>query len=461
MTFPRHRWLTILFLVGACVVLTILWLPGLQFPIVSDAAAYGLLGRSMWEHGTYWLFGAPYAKQLPFHAVTSYPFTAIFGFHVGMKVATLVAGWAVLLFTYLLISKTFSRNAAMIAVIGVLFQPSFILMTQLGSADLLFTFLFLAAALFFIKAEQDQRFYILAAIAAGCMCLARYNGLPVLPFFAIWILRKRRGHLISPIRITALVIGVGIVSIWFIRNWITFGNPFYTEYSGELAAEAPNHVAQLISNIFYYGNPIHNILPFFLIFALYGLWKEWKKQIFLMMMMAGVLALTAIWWVQAMRFAFPGYVILMGFAAAGILHAYGQVGRWANIFVVGCVIIFLGTHLPAICLYTYGQCNAAFDRTIGGLPKNLGLTSEGFYATTQARAYFNAHAETGALLLTEEPLGAIVMKEGGWYRPDIVIQEDSVLCGAYRLTQRPYENEEILFSTKDAPVTVVARSKCK
>lgn len=469
------------FIALASLVLVVLWFPGLKYPVVSDTAIYALLGRSVWTEGVYHLFGQPYAKHLPFHAVTAYPLTLLFGVSAGMKAATLLAGMAVLLFAYLLVARTFSRPVARIAVIGILFHPAFVLMTQFGSADLLFTALFLATLVFFLRARDDARWYVLAGVAAGCMCLTRYNGIPVLPFLGAWTLWDRRHQLRSPWLLAGAALALGIVSVWFIRNQLTFGDAFHTDYTGELSAEGPDHWAQLVSNTLYYLNPVHNIFPFFLPFSLYGLWRYGRPRVFLILAMLSVWVLTSVWWVQAMRFAFPGYVILLGFAGAGIVDLYNRfsfAGFWffgskrktsnqkpitARLFFIGsCVILFLGIHAAGLCLYTYGECNAFFDRTVGGLPPDMGLTSEGFYAWYRAAEYVNAHAEPGSAVVAGDDVALGALREG-FFRPDLQVRsgEDGT-CPTYVIAQIRDEAERAraVFTTTDAPHTSVTRTGC-
>ncbi len=99
-----------LFLSGCCIVLVLLWRPGLQYPVVSDAVHYGLLGRDLWLHGTYILSGIPYANHLPLHAFLSFPFTQLLGFHLGMHVTSLIGGFLALIATFFLTRKVFDEK---------------------------------------------------------------------------------------------------------------------------------------------------------------------------------------------------------------------------------------------------------------------------------------------------------------------------------------------------------------
>lgn len=456
----HRRWVAAIFLIVCCGILTILWLPGLKYPVVSDTVHYGLLGRSLWERGTYALEGVPYANHLPLHAFLSYPFTRLLGFHSGMHVSSLIAGFGVLIAAFFLskrVSGSTSLTMPMMVTAAILIHPAFVLMSMLGSADLLFAALFLTSLLFFLTAEDDRRWYIAAGIVAGLASLTRYNGLPLFALFFGWVCWKRRADLRSKWFWLGLGLGLGLATLWFVRNAITFGNPFYSNYTAELAQEAPNPIIMFLRNIVYYGNPIHNVFPFFFVFALYGLYRHARQQLFLVLAMLAGAMLSMIWWVQAIRFLFPAFVILLFFAVWGVGDVLSKAvsgKRKAGIaFVIVCGVLVQSTSL---CLYTYGECNAAFDRSVGILPKNMGLTPEGFYAWHLARNAINRIAEPGASVFYEFPEESL-----GIFRSDLRITSDSSVCSAYRITQRPAAGgEEILFQTDAWPVTSVVRGEC-
>ena len=79
--------------------------------------------------------------------------------------------------------------------------------------------------------------------------------------------------------------GALLFSLWLLRNFLIFGDPLYSEYSGELMKQAPSLVEQFLSNVFYYGNPLQNLLPILLVFAAYGLVRFWRTYLFLVFVM--------------------------------------------------------------------------------------------------------------------------------------------------------------------------------
>jgi len=438
------------------VLLTVLWLPGLRFPVVSDTLNYAFLGKNVWEQGAYTLTGMPYTKHLPLHALVSYPLIRTFGVHFGMHLSTLLGGFGVLTATFLLVRRLLRSPAlAAATTAAVLAHPGFVLMSMLGSADLLFTTLFLLALYFYVKAEDERRFYLLAGACAGLSCLTRYNGITLFPLFLGYALWKRPRHLRSAWLWGGIAVGPAIFSTWLLRNFLVFGNPLYSGYAGELQQEAPSLVEQFLSNVAYYGNPLHNLFPFFFVFALIGLWRHARTQPFLLLAMLAAWLLSSIWWVQAIRFFFPGYPLLLVFAILGLIDVLHWRSR--SLLILPLLITAgIGVQSLSFCLYTYGDCNAWFDRRVGILPKNMGLTPEGFYAWHLARNFINDHAERGALVYYEMPEVSESV-----FRSDLHVVADRNLCPLYRITQRPEPDAEILYTTAAAPETAVTLQRCQ
>jgi len=438
-------------------VLVLLWLPAARFPITSDTTNHFLLGQSVWQHGTYVLEGAPYAKHLPLHAVLSYPLAALLGPHMGMKLSTLLAGFFVVIGTFVLFRKSFSFSIALLAAIFVLFHHGFILMTMLGSADLLFTALFLFSLAAFDRAEKDSRLYIVSGLLLGLSVLTRYNGLILFPLFAFFILWKRRAHLKSGSLWAGLILACGVAGIWFVRNALVFGNPLFTSYGSEYGEHVPSLIGEVFKNVLYYGNPLHNILPVLLVLALWGLWCQGRKQPLLTLGFLAGIAFGLLWWVKGIRFAFPGYPILLGFSAIGAADMWKRFGiaRW---LVVLMILFTIALHASALCVYTYGQCNAWVDRTVGIFPANMGLSSEGLYEFAQAKDYINANAPQGSAVIVTS-MNYPTWKTG-LFRPDIrVVQSLSEACPAYEIVQnKPVQ--EPLFTTDSAPLTHVVLREC-
>jgi hypothetical protein len=406
------------------------------------------------------LLDVPYGKHLPFHALVSYPFVWMLGYTLGMKVSTLLAGFTVLVVSFFLLERVMSREVAALSVVFLTFHHAFILMTQLGSADLLFTGLFLISILAYLKADTDVRYYTVAFLVAGLACVTRYNGVPLFGLLLGHLLLFRRGDLRYIIVWISAIAGGLIFVLWLIRNWKVFGNPLYTEYSLELTQHSLGTFDQLLSNVVYYLNPLHNILPVLLICAVWGLWKHGRQHKFLIAAILAAWVLTAFWWVQSMRFAFPAYPILMGFAVVGLMDLfrrfirYPMLSHW--ILVVGTII---GVHAGALCLYSYGECNSLFDRSVGLIPSNLGLTSEGFFAWHEARTYILEQGDPSTTVFALGEIDVRIWQDGQVMGSDRTLSSERD-CGMYVITQNPKEGEQIIYTSPSYPQTSVILQSC-
>lgn len=448
-----RRW----FLPLCCAVLFVLWLPGLRYPVVSDTVHYANLGISLWEDGRYALDGRPYAAHLPMHALLSYPLVRALGINLGMHVLTLLGGMAVLCATYALFRRMIGEGAARLATVFILLHPNFLLMSMLGSADLTFTALALGSLLSFLKAAEDRRWYLACGAAMGLASLTRYNGLPLLPLLFFWGLAARSRDRRSAWFWGGMTLSGMIIGAWFLRNFLVFGDPVHSVYVGELAQESDGPFGQILSNIVYYGNPFHNVFLLFP-FAIAGVVFHARRQKLLAMAMLALWILTAIWWVQAMRFAFPGYALLLGFAALGVRDIYRWLRPGFAVTIIAAVLA-AGAHAGITCLYAYGRCNAFLDRRVTWIPKNLGLTPEGFEAWAQAKNWINENVPRGSTVAVPGANDALRRQEGV-FRKDIDVVELDKQCPAYAITQHPAPGDTVLFTTEDQPATSVVLSEC-
>jgi len=414
-----------------------------------------MLGKSVWTDGFYNLFGEPYAKHLPLHAIVSYPLVASLGPQLGMKMSSLISGFGVLVMSFLLLRRTFSLEVAVVSVIFLVFHHAFVLMTILGSADLLFTFLFLASVFTFLLSKKDKRWYFAAFVLLGLASLARYNGVLLFAVYPLTVFFDRRRDFLSRSFIISFLIGAGIFGLWFLRSYLVFGDPFFTEYSSEFKEESIALHAQIIRNIFYYIGPFHNLLPILFLCSLYGLWKRKKENAFLIVIMCTLWVLAAVWWVQAMRFAFPGYTILMGFASWGLIDILRKTPKAITYLIIAAIIVL---HSTSLCLYAYGECNSCFDKNVGHIPPNLHISSEGFHTWDLARNFINDNAEENGFVLVIDPVNEFAWKDGV-FRGDLTVTMDPSACPLYRIMQNPSEGE-IIFTTVDEPKTSVIQLKC-
>jgi len=451
-------WLHGFLFLGLCfVILLFLWLPGLRLPITSDTSVYMRLGASLWHTGSYVLDGAPYAKHLPLHPLLSYPFVWLIGGQMGMKVSSLLAGMGVLAATFFLLKRPFGTTVASLAILFLALHHGFVLMTILGSADLLFTALFLGSLAAFQAADDRKKMYLLSGVFLGLACLTRYNGILLFGLYPLFILRKRPRDLKSAYLWGGACLALGLFGLWLVRNAIVFGNPLFTSYTSEFQAQTPSLLREVWRNFLYYLNPLHNILPVLLCFSLWGLWREGKRNALLVLGMMAGSAFALIWWVKGIRFAFPGYPILLGFATVAVLDLWQKRSR--RMIFVFVAVLTLALHTGALCVYAYGQCNAWFDQTVGHIPSDLGLSSEGLFGISLARDYINSEAPYGSTVLVDSV--NYWTWQSGVFRPDIrIVSSLKEQCPAFFIDQSVTSVGAALFQTKSAPITKVFLLQC-
>ncbi len=455
----RQHWHT-LSLVGACFLLVLLWLPGLQYPIAHDAAAYALLSKNIW-HGTYSLFGQPYAQHLPFHAAFSYPFVAIMGDNLGMQISTLMAGLLMLVGLYLFVQQQVSARIASVTVLFAAVHHGVVYQSFTGYADLLFSALFLYALWSYGKAGNNARWYIATGVFTGLACLTRYNGLPLFPLFLGYTFWARRAQSKAVVFWVGGLIGVGIFSLLLVRNAIAFGNPVHSYYWAEQAGWRGTSAFQTVAeNVVYYLNPLQNILPILLIAALYALYKHGRSSTFLWLSMLTGWLVAIPWPVQSIRFALPGHMILLAYAAWGITEWWQKKTPRQPMIRSALIVTLLLTHTSALCLYSYGWCNATADRTFSFLPANLGLTQEGLHSFNLARRFLNQNATSNSQILIENPVEAAAWQHEVFLE-DLVVSPTVDTCPVYRIYQNrePVEGSQ-LYRTATKPTVVVTRQSC-
>jgi hypothetical protein len=282
----------------------------------------------------------------------------------------------------------------------------------------------------------------------GLACLARYNGVFLFPLVAGAVLARERTLRLPWQFFAGGAIGAFFFTAWLYRNFLAFGSPFYSEYRDQLS---PDYLSVIGGNVLFYLNPLHNVLPVLFICLLYGLWRHARGRSFPLWTAAAASALTMIWTTTSMRFVFPAFPILLGFAAWGAIDLITHLpSRWRGIAVSLGAALLLVTHLGMLCIYTVSICHVAFDRHIGLLPQEIPLTIEPRYSSAEAKFYINRTAPTGAQVLTVDAVETISY-ERGVFRDDLVVSHE---FGQGCPVEQP------VFVSQNSPRHAVERLEC-
>ncbi|MBI5570745.1 MAG: glycosyltransferase family 39 protein [Desulfomonile tiedjei] len=158
-------------------------------------------------------------------------------FTAARTISSLATG-AVLVLTYLLGMRFFSRKIALAALLALAANSTFVLSGMLTTTDMMFAALALATMYFSLKVGSDERLGDLVALGI-CFALAyftRYAAVALIPSIFIALAccplpsfkdRLRRGFLLAAIVLVLL-------TPHFALNTHVFGSPFYNENSKNL-----------------------------------------------------------------------------------------------------------------------------------------------------------------------------------------------------------------------------------
>jgi hypothetical protein len=262
------------------------------------------------------------------------------------------------------------------------------------------------------------------------------------------------------------------LSLWFLRNYFVFGTPFPADYVLEQGARGGVTIHQLLRNLLFYGNPLHTIGVLFP-FALLGLVRYYRRYLFLVLSMFALWVLATFWWSLGVRHVFPGFPILLFFAAlqCSDFYDYLKQKRWMFFSVFSLFIPMIMIQSASVCLYSFPACNAAVDEwNLSFIPKDLHLTQEGMYAWNKAAEWMNVNLPKGEWVFFQDSSEAFVMKHG-YFRDDIFVyslQDFFLSCQDYPhsfgfiITQRQQVDDSVVYTVPElVPATDVRKVMCR
>ena len=117
------------------------------------------------------------------------------------------------------------------ALILMISMPSLLLLASWAYTDMALTFFGVAMlyTLTYGREKTDPRWWRLSAISAGMAMGVKYTSF-VMPLTAVllictWMFREKRELFAEVIKFS--LISAAIAFIWYVRNWVWMGNPFY------------------------------------------------------------------------------------------------------------------------------------------------------------------------------------------------------------------------------------------
>ncbi len=180
-----------------------------------------------------------------FHIISAFFYTlfSVFGASAaefGLKMVSPLAGAGILILVYMVINKRIGPKIAFFAAVFAAFLPINVYFSTIAYMEALLAFFAMLSFYFAL-----ERRYLFSGISAGLAMLTKFNGLFVIPviLFVIYLDYAYNKKLIGNKKKTffrilsdksflkscslfffsAIIIG----GIWFVRNYILFGNPFW------------------------------------------------------------------------------------------------------------------------------------------------------------------------------------------------------------------------------------------
>lgn len=456
------------FLTTIGVILVLLWLPNLRYPITADPVGYAHLSRSLWETGTYQIRGKPDDVFVPMHPIVSYPFLRVLGMNDGMKVASLVYGILLTWIIFAVVARE-ARDApwlpyAVVALLTLSSPTTWLL--SVGNADTLYALLFYATLLLYLHAEQRTILHLVVGILAGMTMLTRYMGVALLPLIAAHAIATRRSQLRHPAFLALFPIAVGLFSLWFVRHKVVFGT-FLTFHATYALADPLPLWQRVLSNTWFYANPLHNVLLLFP-FLLIGLLLHWRRHLLSTLGIPLSLLLCYVYPSVTSRFLIATTPFLLTFTARGIQEAWRHTPQLRTP-LAAYVALALSAQVGLTCLYTLPRCNAVVDRLgLPLLPRDLHFSQEGAESIQESVDWINVHAVPGATVIgaqiTLEDLP--VWRNFGRLRPDLDL---NILpsCRAPTYEIRPLTDTAkapLAYTTGNAPpyaVRIIPPQECR
>lgn len=153
---------------------------------------------------------------------------AVFGISFGAAQATAMAiGLACIVCVWFWARRLFGGVTALLAAAWLAFDPLFVWYSTQPDSLMLFTAFFSCILL----AADSDRIGPWRAVVLGALCalswLARTQGLILAGTAGLWVLLRGRPRLVSA---SAFCFAFILVALpWMIRNWVTFGSPFFSQ----------------------------------------------------------------------------------------------------------------------------------------------------------------------------------------------------------------------------------------
>ncbi|MFC1570713.1 ArnT family glycosyltransferase [Candidatus Omnitrophota bacterium] len=255
-----------------------------------DEAFYAQVSREILEQNDWvnmhWT-GKTWIDKPPLYMWFTALFYKLFGVtEFAARLFSAIAGMGLVIFTYLLGRRLFSRNVGIISALMLLGSYHFISFSKAGTMDITNAFFVCAAMYFFVMGENDRRNLILSFLCFSLAFLTKSFGAMVIPMIlGIYVIVGRKWHLVFN-RYFAIgaTLALVIVGSWHLTVYMQYGDRFVQDYIlkhlvARTSVTLDGHEGGLLSYInviLYKAKPWGAVglvvLPFFIFFSI------WKKE---------------------------------------------------------------------------------------------------------------------------------------------------------------------------------------
>jgi len=223
------------------------------------------------------------------------------------------------------IGKLFSPLVGLLSVTLLMTHNLFIFNTVSIMTEIPFMFFSLLGLYLFIKGFENPKYFISAFPVIAFSCLVRYAGFflifPML-FYTFVNFKKLKRLIFSDKVIIGIILGLVVFFGWFLRNFLTFGNPFYTSYS-EIVHEITFQGFLTFIRLFF---KLGFLFPYVVLIGIFFVIKskDKKLQMFLIWFVVYFI-MHASWWGGGVFRFYAGILpIICVFSAIGISKIGGE-----------------------------------------------------------------------------------------------------------------------------------------
>lgn len=317
-------------LLAALALVSLLYLPTLNYPETDDAVSYAILTNYFVEGEKY---ATPAHPRLPVLSILSIPLSIIAGKYVfGVKLTVFVLGMLSLI-VWFYIGREFFGDTKIFPLLFL--SPYLILHSAFrGLAESPLILFSLLSVFFYLKAEKNKKYYYLSGFFFGLASLSRYSGITLGIAYLIMLLFDKKK--LSRAYLLSIALGFFMFSLFFINNYINTGSLVYPAYVAMLTGETSGGILPR----FYAAPKFFAVLLLFSSpFYIYHFFKGIKREnlLFLVLIVVGVTF--ASYSGQRYRYLAPiiPFVLIVvyeGFRSSGKMKYLLILGIVSNIMII-------------------------------------------------------------------------------------------------------------------------------